>query len=395
LSVSSEHSLLKEMRSVLILTAGYGEGHNAAARGLKEGFDLLGDPRAEVIDLFAPAFGRFYQRSRGDYIDTVNNRPWLWASIYSGIDKFPFTSQMLSLLWPIKRELVRVFRETRPEAVVSVYPVYGHLMAAASREAGIPGLRSYIVVTDSITVNSVWYKCGADTFLVPNEDTATVMRKAGVHADNLFVSGFPVSTKYAAQAEARPEPGGETLPRVLYMINGQPARALALVESLLRKGGIELTVTAGKDETLKQELETLAVRMQKPLTVLGWVNHMPQLLRRNHLLIGKAGGAAVQEALAAKTPMLITQILPGQEEGNARLLLQNGCGAHCPTNEAILQSVAGLFAKGAQGWHQMHRHTCALSRPDAALATARWITQQLKNGKTDGHAQAGLRGDRA
>lgn len=381
------------MRSVLILTAGYGEGHNAAARGLKEGFDLLGEPRAEVLDLFAPAFGRFYQQSRGDYIKIVNNRPWLWSSIYSGIDRFPYTSQMLSLLWPVKRELVRSLKEHRPDAVVSVYPVYGHLLASAAREAGIPHLRSYIVVTDSITVNSVWYKCGADTFLVPNEDTAAVMRAAGIEAERLFVSGFPVSTKYAVQAEARPEPGGDTLPRVLYMINGQPARAIALVESLLRKGGIELTVTAGKDEPLKRELEDLAVRMKKPLTVLGWVNHMPQLLRRNHLLIGKAGGAAVQEALAAKTPMLITQILPGQEEGNARLLLQNGCGAHCPTNEAILRSVESLFAKGAHGWHQMHRHACVLSRPDAALTTARWITHQLKNGRTAGPAPFGLRGD--
>lgn len=385
------HSLPKTMRPVLILTAGYGEGHNAAARGLKEGFDLLGESRAEVLDLFAPAFGSFYQRSRADYLKIVNNRPWLWASVYSALDRFPFTNRLLSLLWPLKRELVKALKEYRPQAVVSVYPVYGHLLAAAAREAGHSGFESLVLITDSITVNSVWYKCDADTFLLPNEDTAAVMRNASVHQDKLFVSGFPVSTKYSAQGEARPDPGGEVLPRVLYMVNGQPGRVIPLVESLLRKGGIELTVTAGKDEALKSALENLALRMQKPLNVLGWVSHMPQLLRRNHLLIGKAGGAAVQEALASKTPMLITQILPGQEEGNARLVLQNGCGAHCPTNEAILQSVDQLFAKNAHAWHQMHRHTCALSRPDAALTTARWITQRIKNEGAHTDARFGLR----
>lgn len=379
------------MRPVLILTAGYGEGHNAAARGLKEGFDLLGESRAEVLDLFAPAFGRFYQRSRADYLKIVNNRPWLWASVYSALDRFPFTNRLLSLLWPLKRELVKALKEYRPQAVVSVYPVYGHLLAAAAREAGHSDFESLVLITDSITVNSVWYKCDADTFLLPNEDTAAVMRNASVHRDKLFVSGFPVSTKYSAQGEARPDPGGEVLPRVLYMVNGQPGRVIPLVESLLRKGGIELTVTAGKDEALKSALENLALRMQKPLNVLGWVSNMPQLLRRNHLLIGKAGGAAVQEALAAKTPMLITQILPGQEEGNARLVLQNGCGAHAPTNEAILQSLEQLFAKSAHAWHQMHRHTCALSRPDAALTTARWITQRLRNEGVPKNSRFGLR----
>jgi processive 1,2-diacylglycerol beta-glucosyltransferase len=298
---------------------------------------------------------------------------------------------MLSLLWPLKRELVRALKEHRPRAVVSVYPVYGHLLAAAAREAGHTSFESLVLVTDSITVNSVWYKCAANQFLVPNEDTATVMRAASVEQERLFVSGFPVSTKYAAQDEARPDPGGDVTPRILYMVNGQPGRVVPLVESLLRKGGVELTVTAGKDEALKTTLESLAARMGKPLSVLGWVNNMPQLLRRNHLLIGKAGGAAVQEALAAKTPMLITQILPGQEEGNARLLMQNGCGAHCPTQEAILSTVDSLFAKGARNWHQMHRHTCALSRPDAAVTTARWITQRLKNGATTKEAAFGVR----
>ncbi|MEI7774214.1 MAG: hypothetical protein WCK17_05525, partial [Verrucomicrobiota bacterium] len=87
----------------------------------------------------------------------------------------------------------------------------------------------------------------------------------------------------------------------------------------------------------------------------------------------------VQETLAAGTPMLITQILPGQEEGNARLLLQNGCGASCPTNEAVLETLSSLFANGAQGWQQMKRHVCALGRPDAATSIARWVWKKVQS----------------
>ena len=163
------------------------------------------------------------------------------------------------------------------------------------------------------------------------------------------------------------------------MINGQPGRAISLVERLLREDKVELTATTGRDEALKSELEALAKRLQKPLKVLGWIDNMPDLLRSNHLLIGKAGGATVQETLAAGTPMLITQILPGQEEGNARLLLQNGCGASCPTNEAVLETLSSLFANEAQGWHQMKRHVCALGRPDAATSIARWVWKKVQS----------------
>lgn len=391
LSLPPHPSLFCWMRSVLILSAGYGESHNAAARGLKEGFDLLGEMQADVRDLFAPAFGKLYQRSKVNYQNMVSSTPNLWASISSALDLFPFTGKLISLLRPLKREMIQALKEHRPSAVVSVHPVYGHLMEAAAREAGQSGLRSYVVVTDSISVSSFWYKCKADAFLVPNDDTAAVLRAARVREEQLFVSGFPVSTKYAAQGEARPEPGGSVLPRVLYMVKGQPSRAVALVERLLRETAVELTVTVDSDEALKKTLEELAARMQRPLTVLGWVSQMPQLLRRNHLLIGPAEGALVQEALAAKTPMLLTQICPGREEGNARLLIQNGCGAHCPTNEALSKSVTQLFERNAYGWNQMHRHASTLSRPDAAITTARWIAQRVKDGTSSPEARFGLR----
>ena len=45
------------MKRVLILTAGYGEGHNAAARALAAALGETG-AEAEVRDLFREAYGR-------------------------------------------------------------------------------------------------------------------------------------------------------------------------------------------------------------------------------------------------------------------------------------------------------------------------------------------------
>ena len=376
---------------MLVLTAGFGEGHNAAARGLKEGFDSFGDEiQTQVMDLFEPAFGGFYQKSRRDYLWLVNHAPRIWAAIYAALDRLPVLRFLARFLLPLRVELVRALKQFRPDVIVSVYPVYGYLLDAALQEAGIGPVKSYVMITDSITVNSVWLRCGADVFCVANEDTAQVLLAAGVPREKVHVSGFPVSLRFADAGLKRQDPLiDERLPRVLFMVNGQRERAILLVERLLRQGGIELSVTVGKDEDLGRRLVELASRMGKDLRVLGWVDNVPGLIRSHHLLIGKAGGAMVQEALAARVPMLVTQILPGQEEGNARLILQNGCGAFCPTNEVVASTLERVFENGASVWFQMHRHVAALSRPAAAREAAEWISGRVWGKATEAGSGAG------
>ncbi len=92
----------------------------------------------------------------------------------------------------------------------------------------------------------------------------------------------------------------------------------------------------------------------------------------------KAGGATTQEAIAARCPMIISQIAPGQEEGNARLIVDNDAGRLALTPEAIADGVREAFADGTQlccrGVGASLGH---LSRPDAARDNARFILEQL------------------
>jgi len=81
----------------------------------------------------------------------------------------------------------------------------------------------------------------------------------------------------------------------------------------------------------------------------------------------------VQETIAAKTPMLIMQVVPGQEEGNARLLLGHKCGALTETTGAIVETVRGAFANDAQLWGTWEQNITNLSKPDAALVIARFL----------------------
>lgn len=359
-------------KNVLILTAAYGEGHNAAARGLQTALAAREGVKSSILDPFPQTYGRFYDYSRRNYLQTIDRRPWLWSWTYRQLDRTPLIHVAARLLFSLKNALRRTFDASPPDVVVSVYPVFPYLLADLYRHGRRP-FKLYTVVTDSITINSVWHRSPSDLYFVPNEDTAEVMRQAGVPAEKLRVLGFPVPPRFALERPDRPAPGPG---RVLFMINAGRARALPVVERLLQFENITLTVTAGRDEALAAEIRAAAERAGKKIEVLGWISNMPELIMSHHVMIGKAGGAAVQEAIAARTPMIITHVVPGQEEGNAQLLLQHGCGAVCETPEAIAGQVRQLFVDNAALWQKWHAGISGLSRPDAAIRMAETIDSE-------------------
>ena len=320
----------EKMKRMLILTAGFGEGHNAAARGLAGAMTEAGAD-VEVRDLFLETYGRRQEFSRRLYLGCINRAPGLWALVYRALDSTPLMRLIMPTLGALRRRLSAVLREKQPHGVVSVYPVYGWLIDRLFPSDARP-FSSHTVVTDSITINSVWLRCRSDSWIVPNEATAVLVRNAGVAPGRVHALGFPVPSKFADAGIVRPSPGnGEPL-RLFYMVNHGHATAAELVRRLLEVPGIRLTVTSGKDEALGRELAAVAQSAGREIDIHGWTPRVPELVMSNHVLIGKAGGAATQEAIAARTPMIITKAVPGQEEGNVRLIVENGrasCRKEC------------------------------------------------------------------
>lgn len=360
------------MPKVLLLTAGYGEGHNAAARGLHAALTELGAD-AEIVDLFALTGGAWYEHTRRGYLDLINRAPRVWAAFYALIHKVPAGALSVPFLGKMRRALAQIIAEKKPAAIVSVYPSYGYLLDSLHPPGTPRPFAFHTIVTDSITINSIWHRCTSETFLVPNDDTAAVMVKAGVPASSVRVFGFPVPPRFARDRPMRPVPPP---PRILFMINAGKDQAPGIVARLLQIAPLHLTVTVGRDEALRARIEQAAAG--RPIEIHGWTDRMPELLMTHHLLIGKAGGAAVQETIAACTPMLITSVVPGQEEGNAQLLFQNNCGALCPTPDALAAKIEQLFAADAVGWRAWEQNITRLSKPDAALRIARFVLEEAR-----------------
>src|SRR5688500_4071010 len=113
------------MKRILILTAGYGEGHNAAARALAEAGTAEGG-EAVVRDLFLETYGRTQELAQRLYVECINRAPWLWSLCYKALDVLPIMRWGIEpSLYVMRPALSRVLQEVRPHAVVGVYPSYG------------------------------------------------------------------------------------------------------------------------------------------------------------------------------------------------------------------------------------------------------------------------------
>src|SRR4051812_21749015 len=207
----------------------------------------------------------------------IDRLPRVWSAVYELLDHTPLIHAVSKAQWGLRRRLARAITELGPDVIVSVYPLFPYLVNALFPPDQPRPFRLYTVVTDSITINSAWHRTPSDLFFVPNEDSAEVMRGAGVPAERLRVLGFPVPPCFARDRPERPAPE-VTSPRVLFMINAGKRTAPALVQRLLQLPGLRLTITVGKDEVLRAAVEEVVNASGREAEILGWIPNMPELL---------------------------------------------------------------------------------------------------------------------
>jgi processive 1,2-diacylglycerol beta-glucosyltransferase len=374
------------MPKVLILTAGYGEGHNSAARALQAAFNEQPGIEAELVDLFALRAPRLNNLSRRGYLKLINTAPKAWSRLYRWLDESPHAPWMFHTLASHRRLLGRIIAEKQPVAMVSTYPVYAWLLNQLRGEGQV-FCPHHTVVTDALTINSVWYRAPSAGWFVTDADSAAFLQARGVPAASVHVSGFPVDLAFADRPAhlVPPEPLPGDGPdkhragssqqrraspakprRVLFMINTGRTRALATARALLQNPDWHLTITAGRDEDLRQELIALAKGAPAKADILGWTNRIPELLMTHHVAISKAGGATTQESINALCPLIVSQVVPGQEEGNYELIRRNDAGALAETPEAIVRTLERVFADDARLWRHWRTNLRRLAQPAAA-----------------------------
>ena len=357
----------------LILTAGFGEGHNAAARSIKAACDMLHEEgSAEVYDVFSEARPSLNRWMRSAYLELINRLPNLWSWIYGGTNH----QEIPGWFWrALEREadfLKAHILERQPAVLCSTYPIYSFLLNQIQDES-VRRIPHFVVVTDSISVHSLWWQAEAEAWFLPNQDSADVLRNARIPESKLEVLGFPVSPFFSTHLGelSPPDLASGARPRVLFLVHSGYSDAEETARRLLQETPWEVTCAVGRNERLRERLKQLVVHRREPAQILGWTPDIPALLMTHHAVISKAGGATTQEAIAASCPMIVNQIVPGQEEGNFELLCRLEAGSRARSSAEVLSILGEWFAHDGRGWNMRRKNLLAAAKPDACFEIGR------------------------
>jgi processive 1,2-diacylglycerol beta-glucosyltransferase len=356
---------------VLILTASYGWGHHKVAQALAGAFRRAG-AEPSVVDHFRelvhPAFDT---ASRALYYWLLRHLPGLWGQAYWLGDQIPTTS---ALLLGVNRlgvkKLGELLRRTAPDLVVTVHATPAAALTEL-RRAGASRTPHATVFTDFVA-HTQWIFEGVDRYFVPAEEIANDLAARGVSLDRVVVSGIPVAEEFGRPVDksaARLALGlSARVPVLLLMGGGQGS--LGGLESAVRAllnadRSFQALVVAGRGEGFADRLRQLCRGREGQFRVFGYTEAVRQFMAAADLLVTKAGGVTLAEAMAVDLPMVCFGSLPGQEARNERFATRAGIALLARSPDELVETIFRPFDDPGV-WRSLRDNLRRLRRPRAA-----------------------------
>jgi processive 1,2-diacylglycerol beta-glucosyltransferase len=259
--------------------------------------------------------------------------------------------------------------------------VNGVLAEAASRVgAGVE-----VVLTDWHAVHHSWVARGVQHYTASTESARQDCIRFGAALDAIDVVGIPVRRNFAL-GTARELVRAERLAQlgldpkrftILAMVGAEGSpRAVRNIAHVARLDlDAQLLVICGRNEKLRAHLERLPARM--PVRAVGFVDYVADAMRAADVLVTKAGGLTLAEAFSCDVPVVIHDVVPGQESGNLEYVVAQHAVEYAPSAQALGRVVTDLFSQPSRR-ASLAESGARLSRPDAATRIAHGFLQRLE-----------------
>jgi 1,2-diacylglycerol 3-beta-galactosyltransferase len=139
---------------------------------------------------------------------------------------------------------------------------------------------------------------------------------------------------------------------------------------------LQIAVVAGKDEKLYRELSEMDWHV--PVKLYEYVQNVVPLMKAADFIVCKAGGLVITEALACARPLMLVEVIPGQETGNAEYVVVNGAGDLAREPVEVLETLSHWLMDDGALLHSRNENARRLGRPNAAyeVASAVWLAAE-------------------
>lgn len=356
---------MKQLR-VLVFSAAFGNGHIRAAEAIIEGIRLE-EPFAEITHL---DFGDFLSKrlntmAKSLYMEMIKHTPRLWGRFYDKTAKLHPKSMMQRFLNQLGRsDFLKYIQAFEPDIIVCTYPTVSSILAQLRLER-ILHVPVITVITD-YAVHSLWVHPGVDRYMVACEEVKESLVSWGIESQRVHVTGIPVSPKFEREMDRghiisklglNPD-----LPTFLVMggvYEGEIVKRICqqLADSLVP---VQSIIVCGKNEKLYHLIEQVSGQARNLIVRFGYVHNVEELMAVSDLIITKAGGLTVSEALTKHLPLVIFKPIPGQEVENAQFVQRMGAGQVAGTEEELEQFLKHFLSNPEDIERMQEKATVAL-----------------------------------
>ncbi len=375
-------------KTILILSSSFGQGHMATARALESAAQNHPEHNIDVkiID-FSEEIGKLFNKtSKKMYEINTKHLPALYKWMYVSTDITHTPIRLANLLsFPLRQgHLKKLLASQHPDLIISNYPIWQYLALQISKK-NFPDVEFATLITDSISVHSSWVIPDSDFYIVSNEPTASSLHTLGVKNDKIHALGYPVHESFLTNnSSAKPFPTDIEMPNnrkiILFSASALRASYVRRVSSAIISNYPDhsLIVITGRDKDLHKQIRNGALWSAPHSYLIGWTQNMPELIKASDIVITKAGGSTVMECIAAKKPLVINKIIPGQEEGNAELVERYKLGHIARKSSEIVTALNEIY----KDYDSYTDRLTTLSNPEAARLIIEFLARRLEHKKS-------------
>jgi UDP-N-acetylglucosamine:LPS N-acetylglucosamine transferase len=377
-------------KKILILTADAGFGHRSTANALAKAFELRYGPRAQVVvvnPLDDPKAPSVLRGAENDY-DIVSRKWPEFHRLGYRMSDLALAGSATEMAYAILTYdiICGLIGQHQPDVVVITYPTYQYPLEVY-RRLNSDAKPVALVVTNMISLQRLRLDKDIALYIVPTKIAADLALQRSVAAERVHVTGLPVDPTLGeepvSKQEARAKLGWDPDLFTVLAVGSKRVEGLDRFVDILNHAGFpyQIVAVAGSNDELHERW--LATEWHVPVHVYNYVTDMPEFLRAADCVLSKAGGIIVTESLACGLPMFIMQVIPGQETGNAQLVVDGGAGDMALEPLELLAGMAHWLADGRRLYNERAANARRLGRPSAAYDAADLIWQLAETGPAE------------
>ena len=378
---------MTDIKRILILTADAASGHHSAANAIALALQATYGERCKVEIANALDDERVpsvLYESRTDYDRLVREMPEIYRLRYqisdSAIPSTILESIVTVMLYRVIQDLVQRYE---PDAIIVTHPTVLAAVGAviALGKVNIP---LFTVMTDLSQTHRLWFNPAADMLMAPGNLARQAAVESGFPVEKIELTGIPVHPALVneprSKQEIRAGLGWRPDLTTVLVVGGRRVKNLENVLHVLDHSGLPLQyiLVAGGDDGWFVRLK--ADQWHSVAHLDHSVEITPACLRAADLVICKADSLIVTEALACGLPMLLVDVIPGQEEGNAEYVIKNGAGLIAQTPIDALEIVFHWLNNDQKLLLETARAAGKMGKPQAAFAVANLVWSIIERG---------------